>query len=619
MTFEQLKEKAKSLPLVPGVYIMQDRSGQVIYVGKAKKLKNRVSQYFQDTASHSPKTRRMVSQVFSFDTIVAGSEFEALVLECSLIKRHSPRYNILLKDDKGYPYIRVDLRSLYPSMSLSGKVLQDGAEYFGPYGGRYISQKVIDAIRSTLKLPNCSRVFPRDVGKGRPCLNYHLGNCDGWCRKEKTQQEYHALMQQTVRLLKGDYKKLSAEIRASMEKASDDLRFEEAAVLRDRMKAMDVLCKKQIVAAGTSAQTDVVGYYESESKSCFAVLHFVDGDLMDKDYQILPPSEDREEAISSLVKQYYLTRGAVPREILLPSGMEDAEPFARLLADTYGKNVKIRVPQRGMGVKQMELACANAKEEAERVTTKEERAAGTLRQLQTLLNLPQIPRRLEAFDISNTSGTDIVASMAVFVDGKPYKKDYKHFKVRGLQDQDDYTSMRQVVSRRFTRYLEKEPGFAFLPDVLLIDGGAVHAKCAEEELEKLGISLPVYGMVKDDRHRTRSLVDSDGNELGISASPSLFALIGRLQEETHRFAITYHHKLQSQRLRTSQLEKIPGIGEKRRKDLLRHFKTVKAVKAASLEDLCKVLPQNAAQSVFSYFRQEESPCESSPAEPEASV
>lgn len=604
MTFDELKQKAHSLPFSPGVYIMQDKTGQVIYVGKAKKLKNRVSQYFQDTASHTYKTRRMVSQIFSFDTIVASSEFEALVLECSLIKRHTPRYNILLKDDKGYPYIRVDMKKPYPCMELVGKVANDGAEYFGPYGGRYISQKVIDAIRVALKLPNCSRVFPRDIGKGRPCLNYHLGNCDGWCREEKTMTEYRLLMQQATRLLKGDYKKLAAEIRSKMEESAEQLRFEEAAVLRDRLKAMDSLSQKQIVTAGASSQTDVIGYYENESKACFAVLHFVKGDLLDKDYQILSPTGDTVEAISSLVKQYYLSRGAVPKEILLPVSMEDGQLFEELLLQNYGKKVKIRVPQRGDGVKQTLLAMENAKEEADRVTSREERAAGTLQLLQNLLGLKERPRRLEAFDISNTAGTDIVASMVVFVDGKPYKKDYKHFMVRDLQEQDDYASMRQVVSRRFTRYASGDAGFAELPDVLLIDGGATHAKCAEEELDKLGIQVPVYGMVKDERHRTRSLITADGFQLSISGTPALFSMIGRIQEEVHRFAITYHHKLQSKRLRTSTLEKIPGIGEVRRKQLLKHFKTIKAVRNADLQELEKVLPQSAAETVFSYFRQE---------------
>ncbi len=604
MTFDELKQKARSLPLKPGVYLMQDKTGQVIYVGKAKKLKNRVSQYFQDTSSHSFKTRKMVSQICTFDTIVAGSEFEALVLECSLIKRHVPRYNILLKDDKGYPYIRIDMKKPYPMMELVGKIADDGAEYFGPYGGRFISQKVMDTLRLSLKLPDCSRVFPRDVGKGRPCLNYHLGNCEGWCREEKSMEEYRQTMLRAVQLLKGDYKKTASEIRGRMEQAAEELRFEEAAMLRDRLKAVESLQKKQIVSAGTSVLTDVIGYYEDESKGCFAVLHFANGDLLDKDYQVLPPSQDAAEAVSSLVKQYYLVRGAVPKEILLSHPMDDAELFAQLLQQTYGRKVNIRVPQRGVGVKQVELAVANAREEAKRVTTREEKTAGTLRLLQKLMGLDTLPRRMEAFDISNTSGTDIVASMTVFVDGKPLKKDYRHFLIRDLQGQDDYNSMRQVVSRRFGRYLSGDAGFAVLPDVLLIDGGAEHAKCAEEELEKLGVSVPVFGMVKDHRHRTRGLITSGGQELGISGTPVLFSLIGRIQEETHRFAITYHHKLQSKRMRGSELEKISGIGEARRKELLKKFKTVKAVREASTEELAKVVPVHAARAVYAYFHGE---------------
>lgn len=412
-------------------------------------------------------------------------------------------------------------------------------------------------------------------------------------------------MQQAVRLLKGDYKKLAAEIHSRMEDAAEELRFEEAAVLRDRLKAMESLDQKQIVAAGSSAHTDVIGYYENESKACFAVLHFVNGDLLDKDYQILSPTEDASEAISALVKQYYLSRGAAPKEILLSAPMDDSELFEELLAQHYGKKVKIRVPQRGVGVKQVQLALENAKEEADRVTSREERSAGTLRLLQNLLGLAELPKRLEAFDVSHTAGTDIVASMVVFADGRPNRKDYKHFLVRDLTEQDDYAAMRQVVSRRFARYISADAGFAQLPDVLLIDGGAVHAMCAEEELKKLGVSLPVFGMVKDDRHRTRSLITSDGRELGISGTPALFALIGRLQEEVHRFAISYHHKLQSKRLRTSTLEKIPGIGETRRKLLLKHFKTVKAVREADLQTLKEVLPRDAAEAVYAYFHQEE--------------
>ena len=605
MNFEELKKKALSLPPVPGVYIMQDASGQVIYVGKAKKLKNRVSQYFQDSSSHSSKTNRMVSKIREFDTIVASSEFEALVLECSLIKRHLPRYNILLKDGKGYPYIRVDMKKTYPVMELVGRTADDGAEYYGPFGGRYITNQIMDAVRQALRLPNCSRVFPRDAGKGRPCLNHHIGVCEGWCRDERTQEDYRSRMLQATRLLKGDFKNVAAEIRRKMEEASDELRFEEAAALRDRMQAIENLNKKQLVTAGVSGQTDVVGYYESETKACFAVLHYAGGDLMDKTYELLEPSENPEEAVASLVKQYYLSRGTVPGEILLPVPMEDSQLFSELLRQTYAKKVNIRAPQRGDGVRLVTLANENAREEAERVTTREERAMGTLKALGRLMGLENMPRRLEAFDISNTAGQDTVASMTVFVDGKPAKQEYRHFVIRDLEGQDDYASMRQAVLRRFTRYLEGDSHFAELPDALLIDGGAVHAHCAMEVLNGLGIRLPVFGMVKDDRHRTRGLVTPANEELGLSGNPALFAMIGRIQEETHRFAISHHRKLQSKRLKASQLEKIPGIGKSRREKLLREMKTVKAIRSADVETLARVIPRNAAEMVYNYFHRDE--------------
>ncbi|MBQ7256051.1 MAG: excinuclease ABC subunit UvrC [Oscillospiraceae bacterium] len=604
MTHAELKEKALSLPYSPGVYIMQNKAGQVIYVGKAKKLKNRVSQYFQDSSAHTGKTRRMVSQIDHFDTIVVQSEFEALILENSLIKRHMPRYNILLKDDKGYPYVRIDRSKPYPVMELAGKTAADGAEYFGPYGGRFITQKLIDAIRLTLKLPGCSREFPRDIGKGRPCLNHHLGNCDAWCRGVLTQTDYNARIDQAISLLRGKYSAVADEIRANMTQAAEELRFEEAASLRDRLRAIESLKQKQFVTAGHSTLTDAVGYFENESNACFAVLHFSDGTLVDKDYQVFSAPGDPAEAVSALVKQYYLSRGSAPKKLLLPMEMEDTEPFSQLLAETYGRRTEILVPQRGEGVRLVTLACENAREEADRITTKDERHSGKVRLLQQTLGMEQPPRRIESYDISNTAGKDIVASMVVFVDGKPSKKDYKHFQIRDLTDQDDYTSMRQVLNRRFTHALAGDAGFSEMPDLLLIDGGIAHANCAVEELTTLGISLPTYGMVKDDRHRTRALVTPEGKEIGISTQPALFSLIGAIQEETHRFAITYHRKKRAAHLRKSQLENIPGIGPKRRQELLKRFRSIAAIRAADIVELQAVLPEKQAKDVYAYFHRE---------------
>ena len=613
MTFDELKDKALSLPLEPGVYLMQDRSGTIIYVGKAKKLKNRVSQYFQDSSAHTPKTRRMVSQIDHFDVIVAASEFEALVLECSLIKRHMPKYNILLKDDKGYPYLRVDLREEYPVMEMVSRVTGDGASYFGPYGGRYVTQNVIDTLRLTLKLPGCGKKFPRDLGKERPCLNYHMNNCDGWCQLSRSPAEYHQRMEQAVWMLQGRYQEVAELLRARMEQAAEELDFEQAAALRDRLRAVESLGHRQLVTAGTMANTDVIGYYQSEAKACFAVLHYVDGSLLDKDYEILGVADRIEDAVSSLVKQYYLARGAAPKEILLPCEMEDAELFAQLLRQNLNKKVHIRRPQRGDGVRLVELACKNAREEAERVTTRAERAAGVLNVLQAMLSLPQPPARLESYDISNTAGTDIVASMVVFIDGRPSKKDYKRFKIEGLSDQDDYASMRQVLHRRFAHYQSGDAGFDIMPDALLIDGGVEHTNVVVDELASMGLTVPTFGMVKDNRHRTRALVTPDGHEISISTNPAVFAFIGTIQEEVHRFAIQYHRLLRSKRMQASQLEKIEGVGPKRREALLKKFRSVSGIRNAELSQLRELLPEKAADAVWRYFHnesnEEEPPCE----------
>ena len=600
MTFDELKDKALSLPYAPGVYIMRDKGDKVIYVGKAKKLKNRVSQYFQDTISHSPKTRIMVSKIHHFDVIVAASEFEALVLECSLIKRHMPKYNILLKDDKGYPYLRMDMRDIYPKITLVSKIADDGAQYYGPYGSRTVTHEVLEAIRLTLKLPGCSRQFPRDVGKERPCLNYHMNQCAGWCQTSKSCSEYRETMEQARQLLLGNYKTVTDNIKKQMLQAADNLEFELAASLRDRLNAVETLGQKQLVTALTLADTDVVGYGETESKACFAVLHFSGGNLLDKDYEVIPRPEDKQEAVSSLLKQYYLSRGLAPKTVLLPFELEDSELFSQLMEQQFGRRSKLRIPQRGDNVRLVELASKNAFEEAERLTGKEERISATLTLLGKMLSMDP-PRRIESFDISNISGTDIVASMVVFQDGKPKKSEYKRFRVEGLANQDDFASMYQVVKRRFTHYLQEDPGFSETPDLVLIDGGVTHAKIALEALEELCLCFPVFGMVKDNRHRTRALVTPQGQEIGIDSQQAIFSFIGTIQEETHRFAITYHRQLRSKRLKYSQLDTIPGIGPKRKQELLKQFKSIAAIGQATRPELERILPKDAAAAVYHHF------------------
>ena len=606
MTFDELKEKAHALPLKPGVYIMQDAKNTVIYVGKAKALKNRVSQYFQDSASHTEKTRAMVSQIDHFDVIVADSEFEALVLENSLIKRHQPRYNILLKDDKGYPYIRLSGEE-YPRFSLANRAAEDGARYFGPYASRHATQAIVDALRSALRLPSCGKRFPRDIGKERPCLNFHMGKCDGYCRSLQMKEQHEEAIAQAVSLLEGRFKEVKADLTAEMERAAEELRFERAAELRDRIQAIELLGMRQKVVAGSLADTDVTGFFRGTAKSCFVVLHYVDGDLAAKDMELLetPVEEDEEEILSSLVREYYggRTRTRLPRQILLPCELADQVPLTRMLSEQVGSRVELVTPQRGAKMDLIRLANQNAAEEVERATTREERQNKLLEALGRMLGLPEAPRRMESYDISNTGADDIVASMVVFENGRPLKRDYRHFKLKDLDGPDDYASMEQVLTRRFRRYLDGDEKFSARPDLLLIDGGENHVRVACRVLETMGLDIPAFGMVKDDRHRTRALVAPDGREIGIQAIPAVFALIGQIQEETHRFAIEFNRQQRKGRVQGSVLDRIPGVGEKRRTQLLKHFKSVRAIREAPLEELEQVVPKNTAQAVFQYFRE----------------
>ncbi len=606
MTFDELKEKAHSLPLKPGVYIMQNAKNEVIYVGKAKALKNRVSQYFSNLASHTEKTRAMVGQIDHFDVIIADSEFEALVLENSLIKRHKPHYNILLKDDKGYPYIRLAVNEEYPNFSLSNRIHDDGARYFGPYGGRGATWDIVDALRSALRLPSCSKKFPRDLGKERPCLNYHLGKCAGWCRAEMDGEEYRQTIEQAVRLLEGKFREVGDELLAEMEQAAEELRFERAAELRDRYKSIELLGKRQKVLSGMLADTDVAGFYRGEAKSCFVVLHFVDGELAAKDWELMetPMEEDDAEVVSALVRQFYASRNQFPKQILLPCEIEDEVPLARMLSEQAGRKVNLITPQRGAKADLIRLANTNAVEEVERATTRQERTNKLLEALGKLLGLEQPPRRMEAFDISNTGAEDIVASMTVFVDGKPRKRDYKHFKLKDMNGPDDYASMRQVITRRFSHYKSGDENWDQMPDLLLIDGGAMHARTAQDALAELELSVPVFGMVKDDRHRTRALAAPDGQEIGLGHNQALFALIGTIQEETHRFAIEFNRLQHAKKVKRSVLDQIPGVGPKRRADLLKHFKSIKNIKAASPAQLEEVVDKRTAQAVYRYFKEE---------------
>ena len=607
MTREELREKANDLPLTPGVYLMMDKTGKVIYVGKAKKLKNRVSQYFQDSAAHTVKTRQMVSQVDRFDTIFVSSEFEALVLENSLIKRHSPKYNILLKDDKGYPFVRLS-RETYPRFSLVNKMAADSARYFGPFGGRQETRQALDAVCAALRLPTCRRQFPRDIGAERPCLNFHMGRCDGFCRPEMTAEEYNRRVEQAVLLLEGKSKQLLREMTAEMEAEAEALKFEQAALLRDRINAISALGKKQTVIAGLCADTDIWGLYRGSGKSCYAVLHVEKGQLTGRETELFsaPVEEPEEEMLSALTAQYYLPRSILPHEILLPLDTEDCEELSEVLTRRAGHKVWVHVPQRGEKAELLAMARRNAAQEAERATTDAERVAHTLELLQKMLDLPSPPGRMESFDISNTGKSDIVASMVVYSGTRPLKSAYRRFQIKGLDGHpDDYASMAEVLTRRLQRAADGDEKFLPLPDIFLIDGGETHAKTAQQVADRFGVDIPIFGMVKDDRHRTRALVTPEGREIGISGNQAVFSLIGQIQEETHRFAITYHHQRHGKSTLRSALDEIPDVGPKRREELKRAFGTIKAIREADVEALSAVIPRSAAEAVYRKFHTEE--------------
>ena len=603
MTRGELLEKANSLPLAPGVYLMKNESHEVIYVGKAKRLKTRVSLYFQAGHGHDLKTQMMVSSVYDFDTIIVRTEFEALVLENSLIKRHMPRYNILLKDGKGYPFVRLS-RQRYPKFSLCHKRENDGARYFGPFGGRFETRSAIDALLTALKLPACNRQFPRDIGRERPCLNHHMGRCDGFCRGVPDEAEYRRRIEQVVLLLTGKLGEVTADLEAEMAQAAEELHFERAAELRDRIRAIEILSKRQQVIAAHCADTDLWGLYRG-GRCCYAILHYEQGQLIYRETRVFaaPANEEEAEMLAALLLQYYGERTALPREILLPCEIEDLDALAQLLTEASGHKVRLAVPQRGEKAELMAMAAQNAREEAERQTTREEREDRTLVLLTKMLGLPEAPRRMEAYDISNTGGSDIVASMTVFHGSRPAKSQYRRFKIKAVENHpDDYRSMEEVLTRRFQRYADGDEKFAPLPDVLLIDGGETHAQVALRVTERFGLAIPIFGMVKDNRHRTRALMTPEGREIGIRQNQAVFALIGQIQEETHRFAITYHHESHSRSVRKSVLDDIPGLGPVRRQALLKAFKSVKAIREAEVEELAQVVPRGVAEEVYARLR-----------------
>lgn len=606
MTRDELREKALALPLQPGVYMMVDKSGEIIYVGKAKALKNRVVSYFRE-GFHTPKTEVMVSHVDHFDVIMVRNEFEALITENQLIKLHRPKYNILLKDDKGYPYVRVDRSREYPVMEVVNRPLPDKAHYSGPFGSRSVIFSALTALRKTLRLPGCSKRFPAEIGKGRPCLNRDMGLCEGWCTGTPDSAEYRRRIESALLIFDGRSDELAKELREEMEAAAEALDFEKAAKLRDRLRSVESLARKQLAVSGSAVDTDAVGFFRGATKCCFAVLHYIGGKLLDKDYSVdeLPAEEDAE-ALSLLLRSYYLSRRACPPVVLLPFELEDAEELSRLFTEQFGRKISVRLPLRGDRKLLAETAMLNARQEIERSADREERVSGILVWLRNAAALPAVPRRVEAYDVSNFGSEGIVSAMTVFTDTKPLKRDYRRFRINGVEGADDYGSMRETLTRRLTEYRDGNEKFSVLPDLFLIDGGSVHAGVAEAVLKEFGISVPVLGMVKDGKHRTRALARSDGREVGLEGNPAAFAFIGRVQEETHRFAIEYQRSLRGSRL-SSRLDGIPGVGEARKSALLKRFHSVSGVRAASPEELAEVIPKNAAKAVYAYFHGDETP------------
>jgi len=608
MDIQSLRAKAASLPLSPGVYIMHDSAGTIIYVGKARALKNRVSQYFHDLSAHTPKVLKMVEHVDDFEVIVAASEFDALVLENILIKKHLPKYNIKLKDDKGYPFIRLDLSEEYPRFTLASRKEPDGAHYFGPYGSRGMVNQVINTLSETLLLPTCSHIFPRDFRKNRPCLNAQMKRCIALCKGEISSEGYKKLLSEGELILRGDYQDLLSRLKDDMEDAAENMEFERAAVLRDRIYAVKRLGSRQIITQENFKDADTIAFSSDGEGGIIVLLSLRGGNVVGKFTLFTPDAreEDEEDLLSDFILQYYASDEADPPPALyLSSALSDREPIEDLLTQKAGRRVHLFAPKRGEKHALVDMALSNAREELLRRAKSEQHKTQTASALAEMLALPTPPSRIEAFDISNTGSDSIVAGMVVFESGKPRKSDYRKFKIKTTQGQDDFASMHEVLFRRLSDLQSGKKGFEIKPDLLLIDGGKGQLSAVGQAMAEAGIFIPAFGMEKDDRHRTRALVTPDGEEIGLEGIPAVFSFIGRIQEETHRYAIGFHRDLRDKKSIRTELDNIPGIGQTRRKALLTKFHSVKGVKSASLQDLAMVIGKSAAGQVYTYFHRKE--------------
>ncbi len=582
---------------------MKDKDGEIIYIGKAKVLRNRVSSYFRQVSKHYGKTRKMVETVFDFEYIVVNSEKEALLLECSLIKRHKPKYNILLKDDKGYSYIKISSDS-FPRITGELQKVGDG-EFIGPFMSAFITRQTAEEVNKAFKLRTCKRVFPRDFKKERPCLNFFIKRCVGVCRGDVSQEEYVQAIEQAKIYIKMGAKESVEYLREKMEEAAENLEFERAAKLRDRISAIEKSNERQSIFCKSHPNADFVGIVSDKTRLNVSVLKFRGGALCDKlDFSFNSDETDFEDTATEFLEQYYIDLQELPKEIFINRELPLFSLLSEVLSEKAGRKVVISTPVRGELLELVDMATKNAAAALSHKTAKrDDKEIAALDELKVAAGLSKTPAYIESYDISNLGDSSIVAGMVVFKDGKPFKRNYKKFKIKDTNTADDYASMREVIRRRFTRYKEGDgdEGFATLPDLLLIDGGKTHLAVVKDELRSLGLEIEAYGMVKDSKHRTRGLV-GDCGELSLTKSKRAFNLLNAIQNEVHRFAITYQRSTRNKYLKSSITE-VSGIGETRARALFLKFKTIKAMRAATVEELAAVpgMDKKAAEQLFLYL------------------
>ena len=613
-----IQEELKKLPARPGVYIMHDEKDHIIYVGKAVSLKNRVRQYFQASRNKGVKIEQMVTHIRRFEYIVTDSELEALVLECNLIKEHHPKYNTMLMDDKTYPFIKVTTGEAFPRVLLSRKMLKDKAKYFGPYTSSQAVRDAIDLIHKLYHLRSCNRSLPRDIGKERPCLNYHIKQCDAPCQGYISQEEYGKSVNEVLRFLNGNYDAVLKELEEKMNAASEALEFERAIEYRELISSVRKVAQKQKITDSSGEDRDILAVAAEEEDAVVQVFFIRGGRLIGRDhfYLRILKGESPSEILNSFVMQYYAGTPFIPAELMLQDEVEDRELLEEWLSSKRGQKVAIKVPKKGTKEKLVELARENAllvlSKDKERLKREEGRTIGAVKEIAALLDLDKIVR-MEAYDISNTNGFESVGSMVVYERGRPKRNDYRKFKIRGIQGADDYGSMREVLTRRFTHGLkEREENvelgkFTSFPDLIMMDGGKGQVNVALQVLDELHLHIPVCGMVKDDHHRTRGLYYHN-EEIPIDRSSEAFRLITRIQDEAHRFAVEYHRQLRGKGQVHSILDDIEGIGPARRKALMRHYTSLDDIRKAKIEELAKIPSMNekAAREVYVFFHQGES-------------